>query len=149
MTSLDYVRMGLPQVGLFGSRRFVINSASILLNSNGGGNLDVPGFAGYTLYSVTPSSPAWVRIYSSNSARIADVASGRGKLEDPDASSGVIAEVLTNAISQTVDFNPAINGYVKDAAINGQIYIPIHVTNTNYDQRNISIQIILVQAENS
>jgi hypothetical protein len=148
MTSLDYIKLGLPQIGIFTPQKITVVSDSIYLGPDQGGGLLIPAGPGYTIYSLKASFPSWVRIYSSLNARTADVASGRGKLEDPDAGSGVIVEILTNATNQKVEFAPAINGYVNDAPVNGIVYLPVYVVNNYYTASNINVEVTMIKTEN-
>jgi len=147
MNNIDYVKLGLPQVGFFGQRRLAASSAPISLLTGQAGDAQIPAFPGYMLYSIPVSTPSWVRLYASNSARTQDAASNRDIFTDPDPSSGVIAEVITQSQNQTIQFGPAIQGYVNDAPVSGQYNIPIRITNRNFATSNISVQALLVKTE--
>ena len=71
-------------------------------------NITFTGFKSYALLSIQTSGAAWVRLYTSSAARIAD--STRGEGQDPAPDAGVIAEVLSNG-AQTIEFGPAVLGW--------------------------------------
>jgi hypothetical protein len=79
---------------------------------------------GYALYSLTTSAGAWVTLYSSNAARVADA--NRIKTTDPLPNSGVIADVITTGTGQsTVLFTPAVFGFNSDSTVSGTAYLKI------------------------
>jgi hypothetical protein len=71
-------------------------------------NITFTGHKAYALMSIETSTAAWVRLYISSAARIADASRGEGQDPAPDA--GVIAEVLTPG-ARTVNFGPAVLGW--------------------------------------
>jgi hypothetical protein len=79
---------------------------------------------GYALYSLTTSVGAWVTLYSSNAARIADA--NRIKTTDPLPNSGVIADVITTGSGpSTVLFTPAVFGFNSESPAVGTTYLKI------------------------
>ena len=71
-------------------------------------DVSITGFKSYMLMSIQTTSAAWVRLYTSSTARTADASRSEGVDPAPDA--GVIAEVLTNG-AQTIEFGPAVLGW--------------------------------------
>jgi hypothetical protein len=79
---------------------------------------------GYALYSLTTSVGAWVTLYSSNAARLADA--NRIKTTDPLPNSGVIADIITTGASpSTVLFTPALFGFNSESPAVGATYLKI------------------------
>ena len=71
-------------------------------------DVSITGFKSYMLMRIQTTSAAWVRLYTSSTARTADASRSEGVDPAPDA--GVIAEVLTNG-AQTIEFGPAVLGW--------------------------------------
>jgi len=89
---------------------------------------------GYLLYKITVSNPAWVRIYASTAARTADASRSEGV--SPAAGSGVIAEVVTTSINQTVLFSPGLIGFNNESPPVSTIYLKV----TNKDLATTTIE---------
>ena len=77
---------------------------SASLTDGASGNVDIVGFKGYALLSITTDKAAWVRIYSNGATRTADAS--RLEVTDPTPDAGVIAEVITTG-AETVLMSPS------------------------------------------
>ena len=113
-------------------------TASIADNANQ--DLTFTGFKTYALLYVTTSAAAWVRIYTSSTARANDASRVEGVDPSPDA--GVVAEVLTTG-SQTITFGPSILG--SNSANDSTIYVA--VKNKSGSTASISTTLGLLKLE--
>lgn len=127
--------------GLVSRTQKTITTASLANNATA--NVFLFGFKGYNLYSITASHPAWIRLYTSNIARINDYT--RTSTNDPTPDAGVVAEVITVTTNQTVDLSPAVPGYNNDAPITTSI--PMTITNLSGGANVITISVTLLQTE--
>ena len=127
--------------GIIGSRT-VIAATTATLTNNTRGNLNITGFKGYLLFKIESSHSAWIRIYTTDAARTADV----GRLEDvdPGSNSGVITEVVTSS-SQTITIAPGVIGFNDEAPTTTNI--PISVTNKSGSDAAITVTLTVVQFE--
>lgn len=105
-------------------------------------NTAVVGYAGYALYKITTSDASWVRVYSSEAARIAD--STRSQFNDPQPGSGVIAEAITLG-ANVVLVTPGAIGFVDSDPVSNNI--PIAVTNLSGSPADINVTLTLLQIE--
>ena len=102
----------------------------------------VTGATGYALYSIEVSAAAWITIYSSTTARDADVA--RSISTDPTPGSGVIAEIITlDAYKQY--FSPAIVGYSSEEPPTTDI--PLSIYNNSGVDNYIIVTVTYLQLE--
>ena len=106
-------------------------------------NASITGFAGYNLYKINVSNPAWVRLYTSQAARAIDTTRSQGV--DPAADVGIITEVITTTTNQTVTLSPAILGFNDESPVTNQI--PIYITNTGSNANTISVTVTIVRTE--
>jgi hypothetical protein len=107
-------------------------------------NLTLVGFKGYALYKVSTNSTvggAWVRIYSSKSARAADAS--RALTVDP-STPGVIAEVITTS-NTPVLISPGVVGFNDETTPTTDIELA--VTNTNTTSGSFTVYLTLVKLE--
>ena len=74
------------------------------------------------MYSIQVSGPAWVTVYSSISARTADV--NRAISTDPAPGAGVIAEVITTAAATQL-FTPGVFGFSSESSPNSNVQLKI------------------------
>jgi hypothetical protein len=109
----------------------------------GTGNISITGFKTYALLGMSVGIPAWVRLYISAAARTADAS--RLETEDPLPGSGIIAEVITTSVNQTVGFTPATIGFNGDNPAATTIYAA--VKNKGTGLATISVTLTLVQLE--
>jgi hypothetical protein len=104
--------------------------------------LTITGFKGYALLSIQTSAAAWVTVYSSSAARIADAT--RTISTDPQPGAGVIAEVITTG-AQTQKFSPATIGYSDEATPDNNIQLK--VVNRSGSTSAITVTLKLIQLE--
>ncbi len=84
-----------------------------ILTQNGGqGDLNISGYKGYVLYKITSTHEAWIRIYVDDASRQADDMRSEGT--DPTPGGGVIAEVRTSGLNQSVLLTPGVMGFNND-----------------------------------
>lgn len=123
--------------------RNTVTATTTVLNNGQTANINISGYRSYALLAVTTNAAAWVRIYSSNSARSADVARTSG--QDPLPGSGIIAEVL-NTVNTTQLITPAAIGFNFENPTTTNI--PIAVTNNSSIARSITVELTVVKLEN-
>ena len=105
-------------------------------------NIDITGFKGYALYTITTSAAAWVTLYTDGTARTADASRGEGTDPAPDA--GVIAEVITTGAG-TVRLSPGTIGYNLESPPTTNI--PITVRNKSGITTAITVALQILQLE--
>jgi len=105
-------------------------------------NLDITGFKGYALYTITTSAAAWVTLYTDGAARTAD--GSRTESTDPAPDAGVIAEVITTG-AQTVRLSPGAIGYNLESTPTTNI--PVTVRNKSGGNAVITVAIEILQLE--
>jgi len=105
-------------------------------------NIDITGFKGYALYTITTSAAAWVTLYTDGTARTADASRGEGTDPTPDA--GVIAEVITTG-AQTVRLSPGTIGYNLESTPTTNI--PVTVRNKSGSAAVITVALEILQLE--
>jgi plastocyanin len=105
-------------------------------------NLDITGFKGYALYTITTSAAAWVTLYTDGAARTSD--SSRTESTDPTPDAGVIAEVITTG-AQTVKLSPGVIGYNLEATPTTNI--PVTVRNKSGGNAAITVALQILQLE--
>lgn len=105
-------------------------------------NLIITGYKGYILYKIQTDAAAWVRLYSSTSARDADASRLEGT--DPLPGAGVIAEVITTG-NETVLITPGAIGFSSDISPNTDI--PCTITNKSGITTTITVTVTALQIE--
>lgn len=115
---------------------------SASLTDGATGNVDIVGFKGYALLSITTDKAAWVRIYSNGAARTADAS--RLEVTDPTPDAGVIAEVITTG-AETVLMSPSSMGFNMEATPTTNI--PCAVTNKSGSTGTVSVTLNVLQLE--
>jgi hypothetical protein len=105
-------------------------------------NLDITGFKGYALLSITTDKAAWVRIYSNGASRTADAS--RLETADPSPDAGVIAEVITTG-AETVLMSPSAMGFNMEAS--PTTTIPCAVTNKSGSAGTVVVTLNVLQLE--
>ncbi len=121
----------------------VTKVASVTLGAGSDGNIDLTAYKGYVLYKIQTSAPAWVRIYTSGTARTADV--NRSQSTDPLPNAGVLAEVITTTNNETTTFSPGVHCYNDDATVGTTSYL--RVRNLTTSSATISVTLTLLQTE--
>jgi hypothetical protein len=127
--------------GSMGSRT-TVNGSSASLVDGGTGPINIVGYSSYMLMKVQTSAAAWVRIYTSEAARIADA--GRAEGTDPTPGSGVIAEVITTG-AETILITPGALGFNDEGPVTTNI--PIRVTNKSGGTTAIAVTLTVLQLE--
>ena len=105
-------------------------------------SIDITGFKGYALYTITTSAAAWVTLYTDGASRTAD--SSRSESTDPTPDAGVIAEVITTS-GQKVKLSPGTIGYNLESTPTTNI--PITVRNKSGGTASITVAIEILQLE--
>ena len=105
-------------------------------------NLDITGFKGYALYTITTSAAAWVTLYTDGAARTAD--GSRTESTDPAPDAGVVAEVITTG-AQTVRLSPGAIGYNLETSPTTNI--PVTVRNKSGGNATITVALQILQLE--
>jgi len=122
--------------------RAAVSAASSSLAAGATGPINITGYKGYALLKVQTSAAAWVRIYTSEAARIADASRTEGT--DPLPGSGVIAEVITTG-AQTVLISPGTIGFNDETVVTTNI--PVRVTNKSVTTQAITVTLTAIQLE--
>ena len=115
---------------------------SASLTDGASGNVDIVGFKGYGLLSITTDKAAWVRIYANGASRTSD--SSRSEVTDPSPDAGVIAEVITTG-AETVLMSPSSMGFNMEATPTTNI--PCAVTNKSGSTGTVSVTLNVLQLE--
>jgi hypothetical protein len=123
--------------------RASLQGTSSSLAADAVGPINITGYKAYSLFQVQTSAAAWVRIYTSETARQADAARLEGT--DPLPGSGVIAEVITTG-AQTVIISPGVIGFNLESPVTTNI--PIRVTNKTASPAAITVTLTALQIEN-
>ena len=106
-------------------------------------NVDITSAAkAYGILSIEVDAAAWVRVYSSASARTND--SGRTELVDPAPDAGVHAEIITTGAT-TVKFTPANIGWNDESPVTDTIYLAI--TNKSGSTTTITATLTILPLE--
>ncbi len=91
---------------------------------NGGiGDLNISGYKGYVLYKITSSHEAWIRVFVDDASRQADDTRSEGT--DPTPGGGVIAEVRTYGLNQSVLVTPGVMGFNNDNPRTTTMYLSV------------------------
>jgi plastocyanin len=118
------------------------SQATASIANGASANIDITGFKGYALYTITTSAAAWVTLYTDGTARTADASRGEGTDPAPDA--GVIAEVITTG-AQTVKLSPGTIGYNLESTPTTNI--PVTVRNKSGGNAAITVALQILQLE--
>ncbi len=122
--------------------RTTVSGTTSSLSAGGTGPINITGYKGYMLMKVETSAAAWVRIYTSEAARIADASRTEGT--DPSPGAGVIAEVITTG-ADTVMITPGALGFNDDPTVTTDI--PVRVTNKSGSSTTITVTLTVIQLE--
>lgn len=110
------------------------------------GNVNITGYKGYALYSISTSANAtaniWVTVYSNIAARNADY--GRDSITDPLPGTGVIAEVI-NVGNVTQYFTPAIYGFNNETTANTNVPLKVVVNNAGTFIANVTVTLLKLE----
>ena len=147
-TTLNFTGDGVSITGTGATKNINISglqSRNTALTATGSGefNSDITGYKAYMLMKIQTSGAAWVRIYTSSTARTADVNSGRTQLSDPLPDAGVIAEVITNG-AETVVMSPGVLGFNESVSSND---IPVRVSSLASGAPSVTVTLTALQLE--
>jgi len=126
--------------GVSGNSRTTASATSTSLADGASGTFTIVGYKGYFLYSIQTSHAAWVVLYASTAASIAD--SGRTETTDPLPNAGVVAEAITSGAG-TIIISPAVVGFNSD----GLTDIPVKITNKSGSAQTITVTVTLLKME--
>lgn len=87
--------------------------------------------------------PAWVRIYSSEAAQIADAS--RLQTVDPAGEHGVLLEVITSESNLSIDLSPGVLCYSLESS--PEANLPVSVTNLGTQEVNVTITATFIPFE--
>jgi hypothetical protein len=99
--------------------------------------INIVGYAAYTLFKINTTEECWVRIYSDSDSRTLDI--NRSEGEDPTPGSGIITEIRTDGITNTVLITPGVLGFNNDNPRTTTIYLAV----TNRSSSSASITVTL------
>ena len=102
--------------------------------------LNITGYKAYSLFKITTSAEAWVRVYVDDASRDADATRSEG--EDPTPGSGVISEVRTSG-AESILISPGIMGFNNDNPRTDTIYLS--VTNRSGSSTAITVTLTALQ----
>ena len=142
-TSAQWVEFGAGGGGGSSlSSRTTVTGTTASIAANITANIQITGFKGYALYKIGVTNNAWVRVYTTQAARLAD--STRSSGIDPSGNAGVIAEIITTG-NQTISLSPAVMGYNDEATPNTTIAVA--VTNLTTGTTSFTVSLTLIQLE--
>ena len=118
------------------------SQATSLIADGAVANLDITGFKGYALYTITTSDAAWVTLYTDGASRTND--SARTENTDPAPDAGIIAEVITTGGTR-VKLSPGTIGYNLESTPTTNI--PVTVRNKSGGNAAITVAIEILQLE--
>jgi hypothetical protein len=133
---------GTDSTGAGGYTRAVLTGTTSTLADGAVGPVTITGYKAYALLKIQTSAAAWVRIYTSEAARIADASRVEGT--DPTPGSGVIAEVITTG-AQTVVISPGTIGFNDEGTPTTDI--KLRVTNKSGSSAAITVTLTALQLE--
>ena len=118
------------------------SATATALANDGSQDLTITAAKTYALLKIQTSHAAWVTVYTSNAARVAD--QNRLEVTDPQPGSGVIAEVITSD-GALVPITPGTIGWNNDSTPSTTAYIK--VVNKSGQTRDIDVTLHFVQLE--
>ena len=122
------------------SRTDISKASASLDNDVTDSNVNAEGYKSYVLLGITTDADAWVRVYATAAARLADL--NRSEGTDPSPGSGVIAEVRVNG---TQMISPGTIGFNFETAPVNTIYLS--VTNRSGSTQQITTTLKVIQLE--
>ena len=102
--------------------------------------LNITGYKAYSLFKITTSAEAWVKVYVDDASRDADATRSEG--QDPSPGSGVISEVRTSG-AESILISPGIMGFNNDSPRTDAIYLS--VTNRSGSATAITVTLTALQ----
>lgn len=127
------------------STRTIVSSSVGTIAANSIADVNISGFKSYALYTVGYTQPAWIRIYTSAAARANDTNRAIGA--DPVPGSGILAEVVTTANSQSFILTPPVVGFNSEAPVGNTVYVSIkNTSNTTLSSGTIALTLLQTEA---
>lgn len=102
--------------------------------------LNIVGHETYTIYKITASKESWIRIYTDDVSRDADITRSEG--QDPLSGSGIITEIRTINDNDTVLITPGVLGFNNDNPRTNIIYLS--VTNRSVSPTPITVTLTIL-----
>ena len=102
--------------------------------------LNITGYKAYSLFKITTSAEAWVKVYVDDASRDADATRSEG--QDPSPGSGVISEVRTSG-AESILISPGIMGFNNNSPRTDDIYLS--VTNRSGSATAITVTLTALQ----
>ena len=122
--------------------RSSVSGTSSALADGVAGPINITGFKSYALLKIQVDEAAWVRIYTSEAARIADASRLEGT--DPAPGAGIIAEVITTG-AETIVISPGTIGFNDEGTVTTNV--PCRVTNKSGTTTAITVTLTLIKLE--
>lgn len=122
--------------------RSSVSGTSSSLADSATGPINITGFKSYALLKIQVDKAAWVRIYTSEAARIADASRLEGT--DPAPGAGIIAEVITTG-PETIVISPGTIGFNDEGPVTTNV--PCRVTNKSGTTTAITVTLTLIKLE--
>jgi hypothetical protein len=137
----DHAEVGYLTSLIFPERQTVSFDTTVIA-IGGVVNVEIPVAKSYLLQKVETSAAAWITLYTDNDSRIADAT--RNETTDPQAGSGVIAEIITTGpFIQKI--TPGTIGWNDDLTPSNNVYLK--VVNKSAAAQAITITLTYVQME--
>ena len=122
--------------------RGTVSGTSGSLTDGQAGPINITGFKSYALLKIQTDKAAWVRIYTSEAARLADASRLEGT--DPAPGAGIIAEVITTG-AETVIISPGVVGFNDETVPTTNV--PCRVTNKSGTTGTVTVTLSLIKLE--
>jgi len=118
-----------------------LSGTTASIADNASAELNITGYKAYSLFKVTTSAAAWVKVYVDDTSRDADITRSEG--EDPAPGSGVIAEVRTTG-AESILISPGIMGFNNDSPTRTNT-IYLSVTNRSGSATTVTVTLTALQ----
>ncbi len=128
--------------GSTASARTTGAATATALGDESDANITIPCAKTFTLLKIQTSHAAWVTLYIDTASRTNDA--GRDINTDPEAGSGVLAEVITSDGS-TINITPGTIGWNNDGTPAAQVYAK--VVNKSGSQQDLTVTLHYVALE--
>lgn len=124
--------------------RITLEANTGVLVNNQTANVLIPSAPkSYSVVSAYANNSSWIRVYTSQLKRDADI--GRSITSDPDANAGVVIEVITANVESVV-VSPTVSGTINDANVQGA-FLPMKVTNRSGANASINVKLTVLVLE--
>lgn len=125
------------------STRAEVSGTTASIAENVSTDIDITGHKSYALMTIQTSHAAWVTLYTSNAARVAD--NSRLETEDPAPDAGIIAEVIT-AGAETVIIGPAAIGYNLETTPTTTIPVKVRSKHASSVAHTVTLNVLKLEA---